>query len=64
MSIRARYLMLRKQLIPWCMRSGCWNRSSVMPKRVVQGRRVGGRGNVCPGHLIEALMTNLEDPDA
>lgn len=38
MSIRIRYLMLRKVLIPWCMKPGCWERSSVIPKRVVRGR--------------------------
>jgi len=42
-----RWLGIRKRIVPWCMRPGCWHHSYVQPKH--------GRGNLCAQHFWEAL---------
>lgn len=41
-----RWLNLRRRILPWCMRGGCWHRSL---------RVNGRRGNLCPVHAWQAL---------
>jgi len=53
MSVRVDYLKLRRVLLPWCMRPGCWKHSYVSNK--------GRRGNLCPVHAWEAIQTALND---
>lgn len=59
MRLRTRYLLLRKRLIPWCIRPGCWEKSYT-PKIARKGI-FGGRGNVCAKHLLKTLLEDLED---
>lgn len=47
------WLQLRRRIIPWCLRPGCWEESMSSFGR--------GRGNVCPGHFMAALMAEVED---
>lgn len=59
--LRWPYLRVRKRLFPWCIRRGCWRRSVVSERMFILGKWRGGRGNVCPVHLWEALMGELGD---
>lgn len=51
-TLRGLLLRLRSCLIPWCMRAGCWRRSS---------DAIGHRGNLCDVCFLLALFADLED---
>jgi hypothetical protein len=55
---RILWLTVRKSLVPWCIRPGCWARSVESPTT--------GRGNICARHLLAIIMgasTDTEDTD-
>lgn len=46
MWLRMTWLAVRRRVLPWCMRRGCWKRSVLLR---------GVRGNLCPSHAWEAI---------
>lgn len=57
--LKWKYLQARKRVIPWCIMPGCWEASSVSPVRIIRGRRMGGRGNVCAVHAMQNLLRDI-----
>jgi hypothetical protein len=55
MSMRVRWLKLRRLVLPWCIERGCWRRSYVL----VGPHRAAHRGNLCAVHFQRHLASVL-----
>jgi hypothetical protein len=53
--VRWYFYRLRAYIWPWCNEPGCWSRSYVQHK--------GRRGNACPVHAMERIMSVLDDDE-
>jgi hypothetical protein len=56
--IRITWLAVRRRILPWCMRRGCW-----APSVVSSRNGLPRRGNVCAHHFWRSLERLFEDEE-
>lgn len=57
--VQSRYLTIRRHVLPWCMRRGCWQDSYLASLR---GQT--HRGNLCALHMWESIQAMIAEVES